>query len=866
MAIFKKRTLKIQWRLLLTIIPVAIIPLAITVWFISIRIFNHLDAQKVVLNDTLVFQIAQNIENSFKDYANKIPTLIMPAEIRDNIYKESFANAAEDNNTALEITGSVESVKGLISLTASLNISGVTYIINRDLPSPISGNSFTFWRGARINVEPNIELLLNDDQLFKDTENDIKVSLEDIGTKIPKVRMGKLAKETYRETDMFTTFLYPVINDMSSPDPDDPHFKILLMLLLNNEGDKGFLPLNIKDVAGIDQGTIYVLDYKNEVMYSNWGGKELDPEYDRDEELGIYPNLINNDPAILNVDMVNKVVNQDYSVIPESTMMTNCAVFDIPYKGVDYQCFVFDTINYSDMHSGIKLVYFYPKRLIHMPIYNVLSMVFFLVIGFVIIIIIVSIVMSNSLAYPLITLDYATNRVSQGYLDVEIETESKDELGSLYKNFSRMIGTINSVLANIQKSSNNLVGYQNSLDSVINDFDTSINMQAQSITASLSLFEKLNDSIKNVAQNVKSSLKITNQAEKHVNNSNNIIEEMIGYINNIALTSQKINTITDLINDISEKTRLLSLNAAIESSRAGEAGKGFNVVAAEIRKLAIQSNDAANEIGSLIKMNDKSIKEGVEKTTEVTEAIEYINDSIQKIKDIVADIHKATEEESESSQTIMDIINSFSTEANRNVKSIDSLGKTRNHLSEEVKKMRDLIIAFKVQNSRRETIRDVKILSKEDKARLRKEAQDKVARKRADRIRKREEKLASKVRSGSEGKLDLKPIIKDRVKKDNILKINLFKKSEKKIKRKTYKLPKELSFKDFYTKILDLLSNDEEKEFMLSLYHRDNYLEIFNVREDVTEAEKISASNLLEKIDFKLKSKPSKSSSPKINL
>ena len=90
------------------------------------------------------------------------------------------------------------------------------------------------------------------------------------------------------------------------------------------------------------------------------------------------------------------------------------------------------------------------------------------------------------------------------------------------------------------------------------------------------------------------------------------IQETSKRIKRLGESSQEIGSIVELINDISEQTNILALNAAIQAASAGEAGRGFAVVADEVQRLAERASNATKRIETLVQTIQSDTNEAVQ--------------------------------------------------------------------------------------------------------------------------------------------------------------------------------------------------------------------------------------------------------------
>lgn len=343
---------------------------------------------------------------------------------------------------------------------------------------------------------------------------------------------------------------------------------------------------------------------------------------------------------------------------------------------------------------------------------------------------IIALAIGGYLAYNISSaINHIMNRLelaASGDLTITVADKGKDEFSVLGRSTNGMIGNVKRLIEKtknvsdkvdtsvsvVTESAKELLKATKEITYAIEEIERGVVQQAEDSEGCLRQMDNLSDKINVVSENSEKIAKIADETTNIVDSGINSIAELKGNaestvkithkvieeILKLEESSKAIGNIVGAINEISEQTNLLSLNASIEAARAGEAGRGFAVVADEIRKLAEQSMDSANEIRRIVddinhKTNDTvNIARKAEDVVEIQgrslENAEKVFDEVQlQFNNLVNNLEQITsgiETISDAKAQTIDAIQSISAVSEQTAAASEEVTETANRQLEQV--------------------------------------------------------------------------------------------------------------------------------------------------------------------------------------
>jgi methyl-accepting chemotaxis protein len=250
---------------------------------------------------------------------------------------------------------------------------------------------------------------------------------------------------------------------------------------------------------------------------------------------------------------------------------------------------------------------------------------------------------------------------SQGH-----QNQAGDDLYQLGMNLNNMVEGLSKLATRIREAASGVSSSGAEILAATTQQIASSTEQDAAVTQTMSTVEEVRTTVKQTAERAqlvadasRQSVDISRTGQKAVADTIDGMQAIRQRVESIAETilmlserTQQIGEIIATVNEISDQSKLLALNASIEAARAGEEGKGFAVVAMEVRQLAEQSRDATARVKAILNEIQQATNAAVMVTEEGSKGAEHGMSLVDRAGEAIRELSATIEEASQAAMQI----------------------------------------------------------------------------------------------------------------------------------------------------------------------------------------------------------------------
>lgn len=464
----------------------------------------------------------------------------------------------------------------------------------------------------------------------------------------------------------------------------------------------------VNEIRFEDQGFAFLVDENCGIVYF--------PGVSVDKWLGVQLNEID--------DAFKQAAG--FGLLKQHILERRQGTVDVVWQNAHYTVF-YAPVKANQPMMDWSLGILIPKSLIISPIRKITALSVFMGLIGTIGILLVAWFITSTTVKPLNALasrlDEMANQKSD--LTYELPVETKDVIGLTAKNFNVFISQIRSLLLVVIKNVTNVFTWINDLKQHTSEISDESREMSKQTDEAADISRNMLSNVESIFKGLQKVADLSKKTNQSINASGTILEERLSKLSNILVNLQRISDTmakfadkteevikaVDVIEDITERASLLSVNASIEAVKAGNAGKGFTVVAKEIQGLSEQTLEINKQTNLILDDFKKEILDFRnhmdsinDEVTDELKALRDVTESLKKLHSDVENTDSAADEMKSKTEDQIEAINVFNqhiqfiSEATQQIANrIDQSFQEITSMHQSVEELHESTKAFKVE-------------------------------------------------------------------------------------------------------------------------------------------------------------------------